>query len=66
MFPHTEFLCEEGTWWTLLFTVAGMGHWVGGRRERERERESEEWKAERKRKRGEIINTRLQVHNSAV
>ena len=39
MFPHTEFLCEEGTRWTLLFTVAGMGHWVGGRREGERERE---------------------------
>ena len=69
MFPHTEFLCEEGTWWTLLFTVAGMGHcgewgWEEGGKERERERE--EWKVERKGKRGEMINTRPQVHNSAV
>ena len=41
---------------------------LGGRKEggRERERENEEWKAERKGKRGEMINTRLQVHNSAV
>ena len=39
---------------------------MGGRREREREREREEWKVERKGKRGEMINTRPQVHNSAV
>jgi len=39
---------------------------MGGKREREREREREEWKVERKGKRGEMINTRPQVHNSAV
>lgn len=46
MFPHTEFLCEEGTWWTLLFTVAGMGHcgeWGWEEKERERERNGR-WK----------------------
>ena len=56
MFPHTEFLCEEGTWWTLLFTVAGVGH-CGGRGE-ERGREGNRGK---RRKRGGMINTRLKI-----
>lgn len=72
MFSHTEFLCEEGTRWTLLFTMAGVGHCGkggkggrGGRRGRGRERGMKGNRG-KKGKRGEMINTRLQVHNSSV